>query len=77
MKNAPKTHTSSQIGLKSNPLIKGIYSLSDGKIKKTYAYCAYYEGKIVVYGADAAKEDIVVTLDVKSVIKSLKANNYI
>lgn len=76
MKKDTTANTSDQRNRKSNPLIKGTYKVLDGKTKKAFAYCAYHEGSIVAYDG-AFEGEICVTLDVKSVIKSLKANKFI
>lgn len=76
MSRVTKGNTLGQLNRKSNPLITGTYKILDGKTKKAYAYVAYHEGTIVAYDG-AFEGELTVTLDVKSVIKALKANKYI
>lgn len=76
MKRVTKENTSDQLGRKSNPLIKGTYSIMGAKKKKVYAYCAYYSKGLVVYD-NAFQGELEVTLDITSVINSLKANKLI
>lgn len=61
-----------------NPTIKSSYSLNDGKKKKGFCYVAYSERpKRVCLYSDNGDSSIEVFLEVKSLIRALKANGLV